>query len=544
MSQDNITRGARGNLAGGWPLRGAIILIACLVAANGCRQAPSPLEKAFQAVGGKEALLDLKGFSYEATGDRFEAAQGATPGADPEKASSFTVTLLCDVENDRLSFDWQWQILHPLRGELAYRDVLTGELGFRTGNDSVFNPPGTTSGVALPASRIGGLRREFRLLNPQLFLRAAAASEDVSSIKPDIKLEGRTHHVVEVSDVVVPVELLIDAESGLVSKLRTLQNDHIWGDVVTEVSYSNWSTVEGSLLMVPHGVELVVAGTTLHQDTRTNLAVNPEFPADAFSLPAEPRTQVDREAMERGERNAQYHTRWQALGLPADVDQTVVNATPLAGDSDVQRLAGGTHHSLAVKMGDSLVVVEPPLNEARSKAVLRKLDELWPGVPVSHLILTHSHFDHMGGIRTYAAVGATIVTSALNKSYVEEALNSVHTLVPDELAASRAEWRVEEVPEDGEFSLEAGGRSVKAKHAPTAHCQDMLVVYLPRNRLLFNSDLYFPGLAPSQPLPPPFGEWAQGLRDQLPGLGWNVRRIAAGHAGVGSIADLHSHFAR
>ena len=142
--------------------------------------------------------------------------------------------------------------------------------------------------------------------------------------------------------------------------------------------------------MVPHGVELVVAGTTLHQDTRTNLAVNPEFPADAFSLPAEPRTQVDREAMERGERNAQYHTRWQALGLPADVDQTVVNATPLAGDSDVQRLAGGTHHSLAVKMGDSLVVVEPPLNEARSKAVLKKLDELWPGVPVSHLILTHS----------------------------------------------------------------------------------------------------------------------------------------------------------
>ncbi len=104
MSQDNITHGlaegAHRNLAEGWALRGALILAACLLATSACRQTPDPLEKAFQAVGGKEALLDLKGFSFSATGDRFEAAQGPTPGADPEKASSFTVTLLCDVENN------------------------------------------------------------------------------------------------------------------------------------------------------------------------------------------------------------------------------------------------------------------------------------------------------------------------------------------------------------------------------------------------------------------------------------------------------------
>ena len=36
-------------------------------------------------------------------------------------------------------------------------------------------------------------------------------------------------------------------------------------------------------------------------------------------------------------------------------------------------------------------------DEGRSRAVVSKLDELWPEVPVSHLILTHHHFDHMGG---------------------------------------------------------------------------------------------------------------------------------------------------
>ncbi len=61
-------------------------------------------------------------------------------------------------------------------------------------------------------------------------------------------------------------------------------------------------------------------------------------------------------------------------------------------------------------------VVGPPLNEAHSKAVLAKVEERWPGVPVTHLILTHHHDHHMGGIRTYAAAGATIVTSAVNRS--------------------------------------------------------------------------------------------------------------------------------
>ncbi len=75
------------NLVRGRPLKGGIILAACLVAASSCQQASSPLEKAFEAVGGKQALLDLKSFSYEATGERFEPEEGATPTADPKKAS-------------------------------------------------------------------------------------------------------------------------------------------------------------------------------------------------------------------------------------------------------------------------------------------------------------------------------------------------------------------------------------------------------------------------------------------------------------------------
>ena len=151
---------------------------------------------------------------------------------------------------------------------------------------------------------------------------------------------------------------------------------------------------------------------------------------------------------------------------------------------------------------------------------------------------------HMGGIRTYAAAGATIVTSALNRAYVEEALSSAHTLVADELARVESpEWHIEAVAPDGEFSLEGGGRTVMARHVPTIHSEDLLVVHLPETRLLFVSDIYFPAFIPvGQPIPEPFSEWSQGLREKLATLEWEVEWIAGGHGGVDSIADFHSHF--
>ncbi len=522
----------------------ALMLTLCLTAIGGCTGRPDPLQKAFDAVGGQEVLLELRGFGYESAGERFEAAQGLNPETDPIRASSFDLSLLCDVENDRWSFDWRRQIFDPLRGALAYKDVIDGDLGYQTGDDNVLNPPDASTDRALTSGRNAAVRREFRLLNPLLYLRTAALTEGAATIKADVEHDGRTHHVIEVADPSYPVELIVDAESGRVAMLKTLQNDHIGGDVEIEVSYGDWSSPEGSPLQFPHRVELAVSGQTLHAESRTDVVVNPEFADDAFALPEEPRTQVDPAAAQRGALNAQYHTRWHAIGVPADDDQTFVAATAVAGDSEIYHLTGGTHNSLAIRLGDGVAVVEPPLNEARSKAVLAKVEELWPGLPVTHLILTHHHYDHMGGIRTYAARGATIVTSALNRAYVEAALSSPHTLVADELAGVESpEWHIEAVAPDEEFSLEGGGRTVKARHVPTIHNEDLLVVHVPETRLLFVSDIYMPAVFPvGQPLPEPFGEWSQGLRETLPTFDWDVEWIAGGHGGIDSIADFHSHF--
>jgi hypothetical protein len=49
------------------------------------------------------------------------------------------------------------------------------------------------------------------------------------------------------------------------------------------------------------------------------------------------------------------------------------------------------------------------LNEARSLAVIEEIVKLAPGKPIRWLISSHPHFDHIGGLRTYLHIGATIV---------------------------------------------------------------------------------------------------------------------------------------
>jgi glyoxylase-like metal-dependent hydrolase (beta-lactamase superfamily II) len=94
-------------------------------------------------------------------------------------------------------------------------------------------------------------------------------------------------------------------------------------------------------------------------------------------------------------------------------------------------LSGGTHHSLVVEFKDYIAVIEGPLNEERSMAVLAEAKKLVPNKPVKYVISTHHHFDHSGGLRTYVAEGATVVTHESNKPFFEKTFQAPATLEPD-----------------------------------------------------------------------------------------------------------------
>ena len=93
-------------------------------------------------------------------------------------------------------------------------------------------------------------------------------------------------------------------------------------------------------------------------------------------------------------------------------------------------------HSVAIEFSDHMAVIEAPLGEERSLAVLEAVGKLAPNKLVRYIINTHHHFDHSSGLRTYIAQGSTLVTHKDNADFYEQVMFSPapRTLMPDRLS--------------------------------------------------------------------------------------------------------------
>ena len=158
-------------------------------------------------------------------------------------------------------------------------------------------------------------------------------------------------------------------------------------------------------------------------------------------------------------------------------------------------LAGGSHNSVAVEFNDHIAVIEAPLNEERSIAVINEVYRLMPNKEIRYVVNTHHHWDHLGGIRTYVHEGATVVTHEGNKPYYQEVLRArPWVLQPDRFALQPPEeWSegyiFETVRE--KYVLTDGSRVVELHNIQgLPHAGGMLMAYIPREKIVVQADLY------------------------------------------------------
>ena len=169
---------------------------------------------------------------------------------------------------------------------------------------------------------------------------------------------------------------------------------------------------------------------------------------------------------------------------------------------DVQKLGDGiylmggdTHNSVAVEFRDWVAVVEAPIDEARNLAVIDEIVKLIPNKPIRYVVNTHQHHDHVGGLRTYMHIGATIITHIKNfEFYNRDVLNYRPRLLepdmvsrwpPTELAEGYYWERVTE-----NYTLTDGARTLHMSYVhPLAHVDGMLMAWLPRERMVIEADL-------------------------------------------------------
>src|SRR6185295_12000541 len=199
-------------------------------------------------------------------------------------------------------------------------------------------------------------------------------------------------------------------------------------------------------------------------------------------------------------------------------------------------VGGGTHASMAVEFKDFITVIEAPLNEDRSLAVIAEVKKLIPNKPIKYLVSTHHHWDHLGGVRAYVAQeGVTLVVQQDNHAYYAEVLTvKPWMLKPDRLALAPPE----EVAEGYTFEtvgqkyvLTDGAKVMEVYNVHgLAHAQGMLIAYLPKEKIVVEADL-FPPPAPNAPLPGTVAGSRRTFFNNVQRLKLDVSTIAPIHGG-------------
>jgi glyoxylase-like metal-dependent hydrolase (beta-lactamase superfamily II) len=215
-------------------------------------------------------------------------------------------------------------------------------------------------------------------------------------------------------------------------------------------------------------------------------------------------------------------------------------AAPVPAAVEAQKMSDGIwlfpggSQSLAVEFRDHVVMIDAPVDEERSLAVIAAMKRAVPSKPIRYVVNTHLHFDHVGGLRAYAAEGATIVTEQANIAYYQQIWAAAWTLRPDRLTTSGKRIAYEGVL--GSRTLKDETRELVIYHYPgNLHNSGMLMAFLPRERILFEADSFIPG-RPNVPHPavPNLVHFYEAVRR----LQLDVAQIVPSHGRVTTFDDL------
>lgn len=231
------------------------------------------------------------------------------------------------------------------------------------------------------------------------------------------------------------------------------------------------------------------------------------------------------------------HAQESAQGPAMVVKQVSATAWYVEGQSALGTPANQNFISNAafVVTPAGVVVVDALGSPALAERLLAEISKITPQ-PVTHVILTHYHADHIYGVQAFKAQGARIIAHRAAREY----LNSDAALI--RLQASRetlSPWinaQTHLVPADdwieGTQDLVVGGVRFVLTSVGPSHTPEDVVVYLPHEKVLFAGDLVFRNRVPYVGQADS-GHWIKAL-DTL--LAFETAVIVPGHGPLSSEA--------
>ena len=453
-------------------LRVAILAGALMTCSVVLPAADPALAKALEAVGG----TNVRTIQFSGSGAVFTVGQSKNPnGPWPRvELTSFQTTQ---------AFDKPASQVEGMQNSQRIRALLSA--GFAWNILPNGNPV-----AQLPAVEQRTLM--IRILTPHGFLKAAQAN--------NAKVKGRT--ISFTLDGKRKVTGTLGTDNLLQSVATTIDNP-VLGDMPVTVAFSGYKDFSGvkfpaKIVESEGGYPAVEFNVT---DVKTNVELNLTVP-DAVRTATATAIRVESQKLSNG----------------------------------LWYLTGGSHHSLAVEFKDYAAVVEGPQNEERALAVIAETRRLIPGKPIRYLIPTHHHFDHSGGVRPFAAEGATIVTQEMNREFFAREIAAPRTLnpgkYPQRVKAKFLTFADKQVMSDGNRVMEL----YLVRNNP--HDDAMTMIYFPKEKILVEADVFNAPAQPNAPAPSTPNPSTVAFYDEVVARKIEVAQIAPIHTRLAQMADL------
>ena len=220
-------------------------------------------------------------------------------------------------------------------------------------------------------------------------------------------------------------------------------------------------------------------------------------------------------------------------------------ATPQPARVESERIADGVWYlkgtpdpnSQLVEFNDFSVIVESSVSEGRALANIAEAKRLLPGKPLRYHVNSHHHGDHAAGVRAFIAEGSTVVTHEMNRRFYEQlVLKAPRTLEPDTLARAPKPANFVWVKDKDKYVITDGNRTLEVYHVPNGHAANLLMSYLPKEKLLLITDIFndFGMPRPNDPPPGIVSPYYAALGERMKELKLDVERLAPSH-GTGAV---------
>jgi glyoxylase-like metal-dependent hydrolase (beta-lactamase superfamily II) len=465
---------------------------------------------AVAAMGGADRLRGITTLVMSGgSGERFRLGQSVRVG-DPEPPAKLSnVVETIDLANGRAAMEYD---IATGGGFTQHRqEILTKQGGALVGLENVTGRP--LAVMSGPALFSWGSQNHpgFLLRRNVITIALAAADAAVDDAPADRDLDGRPHKVGTVAlSTGERVSVYFDPETKLIAAFEATDTESMLGDVPARYVLGDYRDVSG--VRLPHRITIVKGAEPYSDVQYSSAAIDDPAALAVFTVP-EPAAAEAQKAAAAG----QYS--------PVTLDEVA---------EGVHFARAYSHNSLVVEFPSFLAVVEAPYTEAQSLTLARLLQEQFPGKPIRYTAPTHPHYDHVGGLRGMAAQGATVLTEKGHEIAIRAILDAPHTNPPDELESKRKAQQAGSVEVfEGMHVISEGPQRLEL-HAirGNPHVDPKVIAYVPSSRVLFQSDIWFPGVGA------PAGPEARHLLESVRKLNLRVDTNVGGHGGVAPFAEL------